>query len=295
MLDALARNPGADQSVLFIYCDGARNRNDAAAVAETRRIAEAASGFGRVEVISREANIGLSRSIIAGVGDICSRFGRAIVLEDDVVPTPYFLNYVNDALDLYADDERVLSIGCHTFDGGFELPETFFLDVPDCWGWGVWQRSWASFNDDGAALLATILQRDARAAFDFDGAYPYTRMLQEQVRGDNQSWAIRWYAHAFLTGRFVLYPGRAVTHNIGFDGSGTHGGSSGGYGPVQLADSAIRVVRTAVEENARAREAWKIALRAMASPSEPGFTGSIKRNMRRVYRGLKPYLSKAWP
>ncbi|QIP01740.1 glycosyltransferase [Bradyrhizobium symbiodeficiens] len=294
VLEALARNPGADQSVLFVYCDGAKRPEDASAVAETRRIARAASGFERVEIIARESNFGLSRSIIEGVGEVCERFGRAIVLEDDVVPTPYFLNYVNEALDVYADDERVLSIGCHTFDAGMELPETFFLDIPDCWGWGVWQRSWTSFNEDGATLLAEIVRRNAQDAFDFGGAYPYTRMLEEQVMGLNQSWAIRWYAHAFLSGGLVLYPRRAVTRNIGFDGSGTHGGGPGGYGSVQCADGAIHVVRAVIEESPTARLAWRLALQAMASPSWQGIGGSIKQNMRRVYRGLKPYLSKAW-
>jgi hypothetical protein len=295
VIEALAKNNGADQSCVFIYCDGQKADADAAAVEATRRVARDVWGFLKTEVIERDINLGLSRSIVEGVSEICGRFGRAIVLEDDVVPTPFFLEYANDGLDRYADDERVLSIGCHTFDSGFELPETFFLNIPDCWGWGVWQRSWKSFNLDGAVLLAQIRARDDAGKFDFDGAYPYTKMLEEQVRGGNQSWAVRWYAHAFINEKLVLYPRRSVTSNIGFDGSGTHGGQSGGYRGVRTADQPIAVSPTDMQESILARQAWKVALSEMAGPSNAGLGSKIKSRLRRVYRPLGPYLRKVFP
>ncbi|WP_083587758.1 hypothetical protein [Bradyrhizobium erythrophlei] len=266
---------------------------DAALVAQTREIAKATTGFASVEVIERQENFGLSCSIIGGVSEICGRFGRAIVLEDDVVPTPFFLGYVNDALDFYADDDRVISVGCHTFDSGFDLPETFFLDIPDCWGWGVWQRSWLSFETNGLVLLNQIRSRNAQAIFDVDGVYPYTSMLEAQVRGENQSWAIRWYAQAFLSGKLVLYPRRSVTLNIGFDGSGTHGGERSGYRGIQVIDRPISVSATAVQQCVPAREAWKLALLAMAGAPVPALVRAIKHRLRRAYRRLAPHIGKA--
>jgi hypothetical protein len=229
---------------------------------------------------------------MAGVSEICSRYGRAIVLEDDVVPTPYFLNYTNAALDKYHDHEDVFSIGCHTFDAGYDLPETFFLNIPDCWGWAVWQRSWKTFRPDGLALLREITARDAGDAFDVDGAYPYTQMLREQVAGRNQSWAIRLYAHVFLNNKLVLYPRHSVTSNIGFDGSGTHGGVARGYSTVRMTDRPITVSTVDVQENMLAREAWKAALGEMAS--KPGVAGRLRARLGRVRRVLRPFVGRVF-
>jgi hypothetical protein len=287
VLDALAENSGAAQSRLMIYCDGAKSSADRLSVEATRTVARRAGGFAQVEIFERQSNRGLSNSIVSGVNEVCDRFGRAIVLEDDVVPTPFFLQYCNDALDRYADEERVLSIGCHTFTAGKDLPETFFLDVPDCWGWAVWDRSWKKFEPDGAALLAQISQRGLEARFDFDGTYPYTRMLRDQVRGANQSWVIRWYAYALLQQKLVLYPARAVTRNIGFDRSGTHGGAASGYPNVLAAERPISVSTIEVGASEAGRESWKRAFREMSAGS-----GLVSRLRHRLAQALHPHLKK---
>jgi hypothetical protein len=287
VLDGLAGNAGAAQSQLFIYCDGAKGLSDRPDVDATRAVARGATGFASVEIVESETNHGLSYAIVSGVGDICERYGRAIVLEDDVVPTPFFLRYCNDALDHYADNDRVLSVGCHTFTAGLELPETFFLNVPDCWGWAVWRRSWRKFDPDGAALLAQISERGLESRFDFEGTYPYAQMLRDQVRGGNQSWAIRWYAHAFLQDRLVLYPGRAVTSNIGFDGSGTHEGTAATYRNVLAAERPIHVGPIEFSESNLGRESWRRALREMS-----GGTGFVSRVRYRLGQALRPHLKK---
>lgn len=282
VLAALAANEGANRSELFIFCDGAKSAKDKADVLAARSVAHGASGFLKISVIEQKENRGLSASILAGVGEICDRYGHAIVLEDDVVPTPYFLGYTNAALDRYKDNEHVFSVGCHTFDAGLDLPETFFLNVPDCWGWAIWQRSWTTFNPDGSRLLSEILKRKEASHFDFDGVYPYTTMLKDQVAGRNQSWAVRLYAHAFLTGKLVLYPKLSVTSNIGFDGTGTHGGANG-YTPPRLTNSPISVLPITVEESAIARQAWKAALRV---PPRPGLLRRLSAKTGRITRAI---------
>lgn len=294
-LDALAANEGADRSELFIFCDGAKSKKDEASVLAARDVAHRAAGFRNVSVIEQKENRGLSASIMAGVGEICGRYGHAIILEDDVVPTPYFLNYTNAALERYKDNQDVFSVGCHTFDAGHDLPETFFLNIPDCWGWAIWQRSWAAFNPDGSRLLNEILERKEEFHFDFDGVYPYTAMLKDQVAGRNQSWAVRLYAHTLLNNKLVLYPRHSMTSNIGFDGSGTHGGISSTYSKVRIADRPVVVSSIEIEESILAREAWKAALGEVAVSSPAGVAGKIKSRLGRLHRRFGPYLRKALP
>lgn len=262
VVEGLHANPDAAQSNLYIFCDGARAFADEGKVAAVRQVARAVTGFREVTVVERPVNFGLSRSIMEGVGEVCARHGRAIILEDDVVPNRHFLAYVNAALDKYEDDDRVSSVGCYTFDGGADLPDTFFLRVPDCVGWGVWNRSWSAFNADGKKLLSTIVEGRKEREFDFNGSYAYVQMLRDQVRGKNQSWAVRWYAHVFLTGGLVLYPRWAVTQNIGLsDTSGTHGPAIDNYALARLSDQPISVGDIPLEESEQGRTAWIAAFR----------------------------------
>lgn len=266
VINGLRANPEALDTPLIIYCDGARSDSHVTDVRLVRELAYETSGFAFVRVIERERNLGLSRSITEGVTEVCKEFGRAIVLEDDVVPTPHFLSYVNSALVRYVDDDRVFSVGCYSLDAGTDLPETFFLTVPDCWGWAVWERSWKSFNPDARKLLDEINRRKLARRFDFEGAYPYTRMLADRVAGMNDSWAICWYATALLVNGLVLYPRRAVTANIGLDGTGTHVQGTQGWPSSIETDRPISVQEIPHEESKPARQVWRAALK-LSRPS----------------------------
>jgi Glycosyl transferase family 2 len=279
-LDALRANPEACQSRLIVFSDGPSDDKDLEEIAEVRRLISATQGFRDVILVQRERNLGLANSIIQGVTEVCASYGRAIVLEDDIVVSPYFLDYVNSALQLYEEEERIISIGCYTFPVFEHLPETFFLNISDCWGWAVWKRAWDLFEPDGAKLLAQIRVQGLEERFDLEGAYPYTRMLAEQTMGQNDSWAIRWYAKAFLLNKLTLYPGRSVTRNIGMDASGIHGGRSSQY-EVGIAREPIRVYPVAVEEHAQARAAFSAFLRRQRGSffqrSKARFSGLLER------------------
>jgi len=233
-LESLAQNSEFFSSPLFIYCDGARNIAESALVEETRKLVREWH-HPLKSVIERDRNWGLSKNIIDGVTNIVNKFGRIIVLEDDLVTSPYFLQFMNDGLRVYEQNDHVASIHGYVYpiDG---LPETFFLKGADCWGWATWKDRWALFEPDGAKLLNELKSRHLTRRFDFNGAYPFTRMLAKQIAGNNDSWAIRWHASAFLKNKFTLYPGRSLAQNIGFDGSGTHCCGTGEFATVVTAN-----------------------------------------------------------
>ncbi len=221
-IEALKQNLLAENSDLIVFSDVPKSEAQAEAVSEVRKYIRTIDGFKSVTIIEREANFGLARSIIDGVTAVVNKYGRIIVLEDDMVTSPYFLTYMNEALEKYADDERVVSIHGYVYPVTQSLPEAFFLPGADCWGWATWGRGWTCFNSDGQFLLDEIKRRKLIRAFDFNGAYPFSKMLEGQIKGTNDSWAVRWYASAFLAGKLTLYPGRNLVHNIGNDNSGTH-------------------------------------------------------------------------
>lgn len=254
MLRALATCEEASASPLIIYCDGARRESEEARVREVRKVAAAVQGFASVEIVARERNFGLAASIIDGVTQRVQQHGRVIVLEDDIVVSPHFLRYMHEGLALYEQDEQVASIHGYTYPVAETLPETFFLRGADCWGWATWARAWSHFRSDGQALLAELREQRLTRAYDLDGAYSYTRMLEDQIAGRNNSWAVRWHASCFLRGMLTLYPCRSLAINIGNDDSGTHSGATSDY-DVDMLQRPVQLQRIELIENAAANTA----------------------------------------
>ena len=254
-IEALLNNPEARESDLFVFSDAAKDAAHVPAVEKVRKYAGEISGFSTVNVVERASNYGLASSIVDGVTSVCRQYGRVIVMEDDIVTSACFLRYMNDGLDMYSRDEQVVSIHGYMYPTGESLPETFFLRGADCWGWATWQRGWDIFEPDGRLLLQQLRQKNLTQHFDFNGAYPYTRMLEDQIAGKNDSWAVRWHASAFLQNRLTLYPGRSLVLNIGTDSSGTHCTASADFSG-ELADKPVKVERIPVEENEIARQAF---------------------------------------
>jgi hypothetical protein len=272
-LAALAANELADQSDLIVYADGARNEREAASVRAVRELVRGTTGFRSVTLIERDMNFGLARNIIEGVSEVLCQHERVIVLEDDLVTSPFFLTYMNEALERYANDDRIISIHGYVYPVAGALPEAFFLPGADCWGWATWRRGWAYFNPNGAQLLLELKQRKLEHAFNYGGSFPYTQMLEAQIAGTNDSWAIRWYASAFLLGKLTLYPGRSLVHNIGNDASGMNCGQSSVM-DTSLSDRPIRLDSVAVESCAVAQ--LEIA-RFFSRQSRRGISGWTSR------------------
>jgi len=229
-LAALSENFGAEESDLFIFIDGPRDTYDAALIQACVEVSnEFIDRFRSFKLVQGPSNRGLAKSIISGISAVLEDYPTVIVVEDDLVTSPYFLDFINRGLDRFADDPEVASI--HGFVTPFRRPlnEPFFLRGADCWGWGTWRDRWHLFNPDGQELLDQLESRELLSEFDLGGAYSFSGMLKDQIAGKNNSWAIRWHASMFLQNKLTLYPARTYVVNIGFDGSGTHTGHTSIY------------------------------------------------------------------
>lgn len=258
-IEALLRNPLAKNSELIVYSDAARNAENADDVAAVREYLSSISGFWSLSIVLRDKNFGLATSIIHGVTEVLTKYDCVIVLEDDLVTSPYFLSYMNEALERFKEDERVISIHGYVYPVT-PLPEAFFLPGADCWGWATWRRGWELFNPDGEYLLRKLRCHKLEKAFDFNGSYGYTNMLIDQIAGVNDSWAIRWYASAFLQEKLTLYPGRSLVRNIGNDSSGTHCNASTSF-DVELSTSPVSLDSIEVKSCNMARNQFEFYFR----------------------------------
>ncbi|SFG36238.1 glycosyltransferase [Prevotella sp. KH2C16] len=256
-LASLLQNAEAKDSELYVYSDAARSAADEEAVRQVRKTVHGATGFRQVHIIERTENWGLARNVIDGVSTVINRHGRVIVLEDDLVVSPYFLRFMNEALETYKDEPRVGHIQACDFTQDATLPDTFLIQWTGSWGWATWQRAWAHFNPDGRELLRKLEERRLTRRFDFNGTYGFTRMLRRQIEGKNNSWAIRWNASLFLEDILSLNVGRSLVSNEGLDGSGTNSISGDPY-VSRLWMQPLRVEKISpVEENEAARKAFE--------------------------------------
>lgn len=220
-LESLASNPEFQESPLYIFCDGARRDAERAEVDLVRQVARACP-HPRKTVVEQPQNLGLARSIISGVSDLCARYGSAIVIEDDLTLSPLFLRYTNEALERYRDDERVMQVAGHIYPKRIDSQgDAVMLPMTTTYGWATWKRAWDHFDlaMSGRAKLAS--DAAMRRRFDLDGAYPYWEMLENQVKGQVDSWGIKWYLSVFMRDGLAVFPNQTlVAHE--FDGTGTH-------------------------------------------------------------------------
>ncbi|MEJ8566894.1 hypothetical protein [Elongatibacter sediminis] len=223
-LEALSRNDGAERSCLYIFADGLAQEADAMDRRnhrEVRRLIRERPWCGRVEIIEADVNRGLKESICTGISRVLESYDRVIVLEDDIEISPGFLRYMNGALDLYADEDQVFQISGFMVKNWPWIQSTGFLRVSTSWGWGTWRRAWKHYRADAENLLIEV-GRKGRTQFDLDGYSFHFEELERNVRGELNTWAVRWYASIFLLNGLCLYPRKTLVRNIGFDGSGVH-------------------------------------------------------------------------
>ncbi|WP_285060361.1 glycosyltransferase [Pedobacter ginsengisoli] len=256
----LKQNELASESRLFVFSDGFRSGADETQVMEVRELLKHIDGFKSVEVIEAGENMGLAQSIITGVSKLIKDYKQVIVLEDDLITSPYTLTYFNEALNRYRNEDRVMHISAYMYPlKNAGLPESFFYRAAGSWGWATWERAWKHFEPDIHVLEA---QFDAakKDAFTIDRTMNFWKQIQEFKQGRNNSWAIRWYASIFLKGGLTLNPAQSLVNNIGHDGSGVHSGINDIYNVI-INPNPVTKFPDLIEEDRTAYEAIKDFLR----------------------------------
>jgi hypothetical protein len=252
----LQQNLLADESRLYIFCDAAKTDGDRPKVEQVRQLVNDVSGFKSVKIVLRDHNLGLAESIISGVTQLVYEYGKVIVFEDDLLSSPHTLQYFNDALTKYANQEQVMHIGAYMYNlHDKSLPETFFYRAATSWGWATWARAWKNFEPDVDKL---INQFDTLkiARFSIEGKMNFWKQIEQFKAGKNNSWAIRWYASIFLKNGLTLNPSQSLIQNIGHDGTGVHSNNEDIY-HVQMARKQVSQFPDVVQENEQAYKSIK--------------------------------------
>jgi hypothetical protein len=227
VVEMLQKNKLAAESDFFIFSDGANTSKEASAVYEVRKYIRTITGFRSISIIEREKNWGLANSIIDGVTQLCDEYGRVIVLEDDLVVSMYFLEYMNAALCRYENESKVMQVSGHMFPIHLDVSEdTFFLPITTTWGWATWRRAWTRLDRNMENYEKLVNDKKMIHRFDIDGTWSCMKMLKSARAGKSDSWGICWYLSVFIDNGLVLFPAQSFVENKGFDVTGTNCGPS---------------------------------------------------------------------
>lgn len=223
-VDALQKNFLAQNSDLFIYSDGPKNNSEVSTIGEIRSYLKTINGFKSISINERPENIGLANSIILGVTEILEKYGKIIVMEDDLISSPNFLTFMNTALNFYKDNKNIFSISGYNYP--ISIPKEYKDSVYiayrcSSWGWGTWKNRWEKVDWQIKDYKDFLDNPDEQKKFS-RGGEDLVDMLEYQMKCYIDSWAIRWcYAH-YKNNAYCLYPTISKIKNIGLDRSGTH-------------------------------------------------------------------------
>lgn len=257
-LDALASALDAESSPVVIFADGAKSAADAESVAAVHNICKQKRNFASQIVVEREKNMGLAQNIISGVTKIFEKYETVVVLEDDIVVSPYFIRYINSALSFY-DNRGIFSISGYTpnIDIPHDYASSTYVMHRNCsWGWATWRAKWQKVDWSVAAFGSFIRNAAMRDRFDESGC-DLTPMLLRQQTGEINSWSIRFCFAGFMAGEPTVYPVRSLVKNIGVDGSGTNMKSSFKYDTSLASKIDVSTFTQSVAPNLKIQESFK--------------------------------------
>ncbi len=247
-LEKLLENNLAKYSDLIIFSDAAKNRSEKNKVILVRKIIHNISGFRSKKIFYRKKNFGLAKNFINGISLVCKKHERVIVLEDDNVTSPYFLQYMNDALDIYKKDYKVASISGYSYPIENKSKKYYFLRLADSWGWATWKRSWNLYEKNGNKILKNLKKNNLVSEFNFENTFNFFKMLENFCLKKNNSWSIRWYGSMFLKKKLTLFPPESYVDNIGMDQSGIHSIKTNDY-KSKIIKKYKKIKRIPVEES----------------------------------------------
>lgn len=222
LIESLLRNGEAADTDLFIFSDGPRNETEAGIVSKVREYIYSIGGFKSINIQCAPSNKGLANSIINGVTSVLKSYDKVIVVEDDLLVSCNFLQFMNQALDFYNNNEKILSIG------GFTGPlkrgaddDVYFTQRACSQGWGTWSDKWLKIDWNIRDFNSFIKNRTEQRRFNRMGS-DLTGLLYKQMKGKVDSWAIRWCYHQFKNGLYTVYPTVSKVKIFGLDEFATH-------------------------------------------------------------------------
>jgi hypothetical protein len=218
----LKKNKLANYSNIYIYSDFYKSNADKHNVLKVRKYLKSIKGFNQKKIILRKKNYGLAKNIINGVGEVLKGNTKVIVLEDDIKVSKYFLDYMNQTLNLYKNKKKIWHISGWNYNVKVSNSyDAYFTRTMNCWGWATWKDRWKYFNKNPNEIIKKWSNKDVYK-FNFDGSYNFFSQIERNKSKKINTWAIFWYATIFQNKGLCLNPKKTLVSNIGIGNSASN-------------------------------------------------------------------------
>lgn len=219
-IEAISKNHLSDKTDFVIFQDGPRSKDlTSDSYEKVTKYCESLSIGKSITFIKREVNLGLFKSVITGVTETIEKHNSVIILEDDLITSPSFLQYMNESLNYYENISQVGTINGYSYNMDKNLPKYYFLRGANPYGWGTWKDRWSLLETDTTLLKKKLISRNLVKEWDYGHGL---KMLKDQEEGKISSWLICWHTSLFLKGKLTLFPSHSFVYHNGFDESATH-------------------------------------------------------------------------
>tara|TARA_B100001741_G_scaffold163105_1_gene134821 strand:- start:3025 stop:3975 length:951 start_codon:yes stop_codon:yes gene_type:complete len=229
LLESLTKNSESKDSIVYFYIDGLNKNTDKSNYDKTIEVANKNWEFGEKKIIVRDKNLGCRDNIISGITEVLDRHKKIIVIEDDLVVSPYFLDYMNNSLSTYEKNKNIWHIN------GWSHPKSFFGKsgtavsyIMSPWGWGTWGDRWKIFmngNYHNKNLISDMSKSKVKK-FNISNLYDFENIIVKHQQNEGSIWDAYWYQGMFLNNGLSIFPTRSHIQNFGFDGTGLHCGEN---------------------------------------------------------------------
>ena len=301
-LNALSENDLANDSILYIYADGAKPESTDEQLEEIKQVRDlirSKQWCKEVHIVESDKNKGLADSIISGITDIINQYGKVIVLEDDIVTSPWFLKYMNNALDYFVDAKKVWHISGWNYPiDPRGLPEAFFWCTMNCWGWATWKDRWRYFEKNIDKLTENFTRKDIYR-FNINNTSDHWNQIILNKSNEINTWAIFWYVVVFKNNGLCLNPATSFTKNIGLDATGVNCSDDTSLQTDIICEKEIELDQILLEEN---KTALKRIMRFYKKRNKRSYRIILKDFIKKyfilkifylIYKKIRHLLSKA--
>jgi len=211
----LKKNKLARKSNIFIYSDFYKTNVDKIYVLKVRKYLREIQGFKKKKIILRNKNYGLAKNIVNGVSEVMKNHSKAIILEDDILVSKYFLDYMNSSLNLYKKKKNIWNISGWNYKIKIKSEhDVYFTRTMNCWGWATWKDRWKCYKKNPKQIVKKWSLSDIKK-FNFEGSYNFFSQIERNLSGQIDTWAIFWYAVIFKNKGLCVNPINTLVKNIG--------------------------------------------------------------------------------
>jgi len=229
LLQSIANAQNSSKYKFYIYCDGARNKEDVRKITKIDIIVNKFRKKFKVKVFLRKKNVGLIKNITNSINLVFKKNNKAIILEDDLVLNYNFFNFMETSLKKYTNHNKIFQISGYSYPIKNNNNLHYFLALTSCWGWAITAKNWKSFYKffNNKKLIYFNYQKIKKSkvlknSFNFNSSYNYFSMLEKSLNNKVNSWGIIFYLYLFINKKLTLFPNQSLVKNDGFDGSGNH-------------------------------------------------------------------------